>query len=109
MIELLDPARCTACNICVQVCPTSVFEARAGAPPRIAHQHDCQTCFMCELYCPEDALFVAPFADRPATADERQRFAASEAGSYRRAVGWGRGRLSTAADDASYELLGRAA
>ena len=26
----------------------------------IVRQHDCQTCFMCEAWCPTDALFVAP-------------------------------------------------
>jgi ferredoxin len=81
--------------------------ARCRAAPRIARQQDCQTCFMCELYCPEDALYVAPLADRPATAEELAGFATSQAGAYRRAVGWGRGRRSTAQDDASYELLGR--
>jgi ferredoxin len=26
---------------------------------------DCQTCFMCELYCPADALYVAPSCEGP--------------------------------------------
>ncbi|MFL9971120.1 4Fe-4S binding protein, partial [Paraburkholderia agricolaris] len=60
MIEIVDAARCTGCNICVGACPTNVFDIVPGSPPRIARQGDCQTCFMCELYCPEDALFVAP-------------------------------------------------
>jgi NAD-dependent dihydropyrimidine dehydrogenase PreA subunit len=30
-----------------------------GGPPVIARQADCRTCFMCEAYCPADALFVA--------------------------------------------------
>ena len=108
MIELISPERCTACNICVNACPTNVFEAVAGAPPRIARQDDCQTCFMCELYCPEDALYVAPIADRRATADEREPATPALVGSYRRAIGWGRGRQSTASADASFELLRRA-
>ncbi len=42
----------------------NVFSAVKDAPPMIARQEDCQTCFMCELYCPTDALYVAPDVDR---------------------------------------------
>jgi hypothetical protein len=63
---------------------------------------------MCELYCPKDALYVAPIADRSATAEERDAAAAALMGSYRSAVGWGRRRQSTASADASFELLRRA-
>ena len=70
MIEIVSAERCTACNICVRVCPTNVFDMVNDEPPRIARQDDCQTCFMCELYCPEDALFVAPIADAPASIHE---------------------------------------
>ncbi|MDP9898740.1 4Fe-4S dicluster domain-containing protein [Variovorax ginsengisoli] len=108
MIELISPDRCTACNICVNACPTNVFEAVPGGPPRIARQDDCQTCFMCELYCPEDALYVAPIADRRATEAEREPATQALMGSYRSAIGWGRGRQSTASADASFELLRRA-
>ncbi|MEJ1976980.1 MAG: 4Fe-4S binding protein [Acetobacteraceae bacterium] len=38
MIELLVAERCTACNICVQVCPTNVFDAVPGDKPAIARQ-----------------------------------------------------------------------
>lgn len=107
MIEIIDPQRCTGCNICVSACPTQVFEAAESGPPRIARQADCQTCFMCELYCPEDALYVAPMADRPVDAAERALLDTALLGSYRRAVGWGRGRESTASLDASFELLAR--
>ena len=107
MIEVIDSETCTSCNICVRVCPTNVFDKTDGMPV-IARQDDCQTCFMCELYCPEDALYVAPIADRSATAEERDAAAAALMGSYRSAVGWGRGRQSTASADASFELLRRA-
>jgi len=107
MIEIVSNERCTGCNICVAACPTNVFEAMAGAAPVIARQDDCQTCFMCELYCPEDALYVAPQADRAAhlTADALAH--TSRLGSYREAVGWGKGRASTASLDQSHHLLRR--
>ena len=104
MIEIVDTSLCTGCNICVRACPTNVFDAAPDGAPHIARQQDCQTCFMCELYCPEDALFVAP---EPAPCRELSVDRAL-VGSYRRAVGWGRDRQPTAADDASYELLMRA-
>ncbi|MDB5928480.1 MAG: ferredoxin family protein [Polaromonas sp.] len=105
MIELISASRCTGCNICVTACPTNVFDAVPGGPPVIARQGDCQTCFMCELYCPEDALFVAPNADGPVAVDEAALGQAALLGSYRRAVGWGGGRQSTASLDGSYRLL----
>jgi hypothetical protein len=59
---------------------------------------------MCELYCPEDALFVAPHVEPvPGGALADAAF-----GQYRQALGWGRARQSTASLDASYELLARA-
>ncbi|OVZ63032.1 4Fe-4S ferredoxin [Pigmentiphaga sp. NML080357] len=109
MIEIVSAERCTACNICVHACPTNVFDAVPGGPPRIARQADCQTCFMCELYCPADALYVAPSADRPdATAVETAPRVQALMGSYRSSIGWGSGRTATAKRDSSFELLERA-
>ena len=64
MIELISDARCVQCNLCVSVCPTNVFDKVDNDVPVIARQNDCQTCFMCELYCPADAMYVAPHPDR---------------------------------------------
>jgi NAD-dependent dihydropyrimidine dehydrogenase PreA subunit len=87
MIELVSEARCITCNKCVQVCPMNVFEAVKDAPPIIARQEDCQTCYMCELYCPTDALYVAPDVQRAARVDEPAVEANGLLGSYRQ-VGW---------------------
>ncbi|GGI33599.1 MULTISPECIES: 4Fe-4S dicluster domain-containing protein [Bradyrhizobium] len=87
MIEVIDSERCTSCDICVAVCPTNVFDKTDGLPV-IARQSDCQTCFLCELYCPEDALYVSPFADETERVDLVTVKEAGVMGSYRRAVGW---------------------
>ncbi|RZF27347.1 ferredoxin family protein [Paraburkholderia sp. UYCP14C] len=104
MIEIVDAGRCTGCNICVRACPTNVFDTVPDRPPRIARLSDCQTCFMCELYCPEDALFVAPQVEATSAGGGGKPVF----GQYRWAIGWGREKRSTANEDASYELLVRA-
>ena len=93
MIELIDPQRCTQCNICIRVCPTDVFDRVPDAPPAIARQDSCQTCFMCEVHCPVDAMYVAPLRE-PVPADsvhldlERLK-SEGYLGSYRHRLGWG--------------------
>jgi formate hydrogenlyase subunit 6/NADH:ubiquinone oxidoreductase subunit I len=82
-----------------------VFDAVPDEAPVIARQADCQTCFMCELYCPTDALFVAPEADESVTVREQTLAEKGLLGSYRAAVGWGEGRRPSAQLDASYILL----
>ena len=63
VIEIVSEERCTGCDRCVRICPTDVFDAVPGGAPVIARPDACQTRFMCELYCPVDALYVAPDAD----------------------------------------------
>jgi NAD-dependent dihydropyrimidine dehydrogenase PreA subunit len=89
MIELVVESRCTRCNACVEACPTNVFEAVPGRAPIIARQEDCQTCYMCELYCPADALFVGSDCERPEQVDEEQIIASGLLGQFRRHHGWG--------------------
>lgn len=88
MIEVIDKETCTDCNLCVSVCPMNVFKAVAGDAPIIARQDACQTCFMCEIYCPVDALYVDPDPElvqghTVASVKQDGLF-----GSYRRAIGW---------------------
>ncbi|MDF2849154.1 MAG: ferredoxin family protein [Oerskovia sp.] len=108
MIEILNAARCTSCDICVRICPTNVFEPAAdGGVPTIARHSDCQTCFQCEAYCPEDAIFVSPSrTPEPAGSpflDEADLLDRDLLGLYRDRVGWrraGRGSSSGAGESA---------
>ncbi|MFC0215963.1 4Fe-4S binding protein [Paenibacillus chartarius] len=109
MIELISQERCVGCNQCVSVCPTNVFDETESGVPVIARQSDCQTCFMCELYCPVDALFVTPFADEEKPVEESQLQESGLLGSYRASLGWGKGRKSTASSDGSYIVFRRMA
>ncbi|MET0283123.1 MAG: ferredoxin family protein [Polyangiales bacterium] len=89
MIELVIEERCTQCNQCVAACPTNVFDAVPGRAPVIARKQDCQTCYMCELYCPHDALFVASNCHGDEAVDREQVLESGLLGQLRRDHGWG--------------------
>jgi NAD-dependent dihydropyrimidine dehydrogenase PreA subunit len=88
MIELLLTDRCTGCNACVATCPSNVFDAVPGGVPVIARQEDCQTCFMCELHCVADALYVGPNCDAPEPIDPVAVRKSGLLGQFRRHSGW---------------------
>src|SRR6188472_2871116 len=100
MIEVISDSRCIDCDLCVKVCPTNVFDAVPGDHPVIARQGDCQTCFMCEAYCPADAIFVAADIHALAAASPLLVEANLEElgflGKYRRDLGWRNGDQPTA-------------
>ena len=104
MIELVSAHRCIVCDICVKVCPANVFASMPEAPPVIARQNDCQTCLLCEIYCPTDALYVAPDAESPTAIAEEEIEAKGLFGSYARALGWRRGKPGGADKDPTFRL-----
>lgn len=105
MIELVSATRCIKCNACVAACPQHVFDAVAGAAPVIARPDQCQTCFLCELYCPADALYVSPLADVHETVDERELEASGLLGSFRRNMGWHEGHPAGTDRDLTYRMF----
>ncbi|MTH61303.1 4Fe-4S dicluster domain-containing protein [Paracoccus litorisediminis] len=88
MIEFILSDACNACGTCAEVCPTGVFDAVPGQPPVIARAGDCQTCFMCELYCQQDAIFVGPDAERIEGFDAQTTRISGLMGEMRRHHGW---------------------
>lgn len=104
MIELISKSRCVSCNICVNVCPTNVFDADPGEAPVIARKSDCQTCFLCEAYCPADAMFVAAEAHKDVQVDEQDLIAKGLLGHYRRKLGWEKGGSPARIMDRMHEL-----
>jgi len=88
MIELIVAERCTACGDCVAACPSHVFDLEASGGPLIARQDQCQTCFLCELYCEADAIYVGPDQRGPQPVDLKDVLASGHLGQMRRDQGW---------------------
>jgi 2-oxoglutarate ferredoxin oxidoreductase subunit delta len=56
--------RCKGCGFCIEFCPRKVleesqkFNSKGYHPPEVANPDDCVHCGLCELICPEFAIFV---------------------------------------------------
>ncbi|UCE73644.1 MAG: 4Fe-4S binding protein [Methanomassiliicoccales archaeon] len=56
--------RCKGCGFCEEFCPRKVLEesdkynSRGYHPPEVVNPDDCVHCELCELICPEFAIFV---------------------------------------------------
>ena len=89
MIAHIFADLCNGCQACVSACPTHVLDRAAqGGPPVIARLDQCQTCFMCELYCPQDAIFVGPDQTGPEVIDPSAIKASGLLGQMRRDHIW---------------------
>jgi len=55
---------CKACGICIEFCPkhvleeSEIFNAKGYHPPEVAYPDNCVGCRLCELICPEFAIYV---------------------------------------------------
>lgn len=54
-----DPARCSGCGRCVEVCPHAVF-VMEGRTAAVAHRDRCMECGACRNNCASGAIDVQP-------------------------------------------------
>ncbi|MFB8831762.1 ferredoxin family protein [Azotobacter sp. CWF10] len=88
MIELIFKDRCSGCGSCVRICPSNALGLDTDSKPLIRDQAACQTCFMCELYCTADALYVDPDCEHPVALNAPEIRESGLLGQYRRDSGW---------------------
>ena len=55
---VLNPARCSGCGRCVEVCPHEVL-AVVDREALIANRENCMECGACKMNCPADAIEVS--------------------------------------------------
>jgi len=88
MIAHIFEDLCSGCNACVAACPTHVLDPGPAGKPQIARPYQCQTCFMCELYCPVDAIYVGADQGGPEVVDPDAIKTSGQLGRVRRDYGW---------------------
>jgi NAD-dependent dihydropyrimidine dehydrogenase PreA subunit len=63
-IRKIDLTLCNRCGICVDICSMDVLREHEDRTPYIAYLADCMSCFICEMECPVEAIYVSPARER---------------------------------------------
>jgi 2-oxoglutarate ferredoxin oxidoreductase subunit delta len=73
IVHVIDD-RCKGCRFCIEFCPMDVleeserFNAKGYHPPEVVKPEACVYCQLCELICPEFAIYVVDAKE----ADEKE-------------------------------------
>ena len=65
---------CKGCGFCIEFCPRDVlasseaFNRKGYHPPKVVRAEECRNCDLCEMICPDFAIFTVRLA--AATAEE---------------------------------------
>jgi len=60
----IDEELCKGCSICIEFCPTKVLDEskrinkQGYYTPLVRREKECHGCRLCELLCPEFAIFI---------------------------------------------------
>jgi len=63
---LIIEDRCKGCGFCVEYCPKDVlilskrFNKKGYHPPEVVKTGECVNCNLCEMICPDFAIFSVP-------------------------------------------------
>jgi 2-oxoglutarate ferredoxin oxidoreductase subunit delta len=69
--------RCKGCGFCVEYCPKDVlviseeFNRKGYHPPKVVKSGECVHCTLCEMICPDFAIFSVPLPDAEAAAEAK--------------------------------------
>ncbi len=67
--------RCKGCGFCVEYCPKDVlamseeFNRKGYHPPKVVRSQECIDCNLCEMICPDFAIYSLPLPERTIVAE----------------------------------------
>jgi len=76
--------RCKGCGFCVEYCPKGVlalseeFNRKGYHPPKVLKHGECVNCNLCEMICPDFAIFSMPSETAPEAAVSKTASSAAE-------------------------------